>query len=750
MENSWTKPQTEVLISILERYPVLYKCAHKDFSKSYVKEKAYRDIVAQFVDVKPDVTINSLKRKIKTLRSQMWAEERKRLSRRKGNKDIYQPKLWCYKQLQFLLNSNEDYLDEDEDILEEDEEEADAKSAKDYIDIDQTVLEPSPQRIRNILTLEERVAAIEAYDCRPMYTKVAKMFNCSWEQIKNIIANRDAIMEFYMATRNAETQNDTNRVEVRSRKISFLGECLYEYIQRAQFHTKAHITEDLLRMKAIEFREMIQIDNFMPNKTWINHFKATYNFSLSNRQITITRTPPMSLDLKDIMTYCTKNKAKVSTANQVLSGLESRESDLYRTTTRIAISGENEAALQEMKQRRLRKINFLKKTLFEYWQRASHHHKMRMNENSLRKVAFELKEMLKIDNFYPSKEWLNNYITVTYPTMLSQTDDTRPPPLSLDLKDILSFCSRQENKKQAPSTITLAPKEATQQQQVSRTATTTPPVTAPLVQIHTFNLHRNDDVGAHERMPYPTAIAKTTATATTTTTRTLPTKIKEEVIDLDADEEEQDIKPNVHELVPPPETPEAAGGETKITATKATINTIALINEKQQQKVNLNAENCSSIQQLPALRVVSLSTLVPPPLAPLPAGTLPTITLPTASQQISSPVATQAAALLETAINSRKRPSVEIDFPHQPLKIHKIESIGAQIIDKPIPSPGHWSEHSDPEEEELPRHVKNYKDALKLLKPLEEFAMLEENYRVIGLISQLEDIFKHPPHKDDT
>lgn len=606
------------------------------------------------------------------------------------------------------------------------------KSVKDYIDIDQTVLEPSPQRIRNILTLEERVAAIEAYDCRPMYTKVAKMFNCSWEQIKNIIANRDAIMEFYMATRSAETQNDSNRLELRSRKIRFLGECLYEYIQRAQFHTKAHITEELLRMKAIEFRDIIQIDNFMPNKAWINHFKATYNFSLSNRQIMITRTPPTSLDLKDIMTYCTKNKAKAeaSSPNEV----EDRESDLYRTATRIAISGENEAALQEMKQRRLRKINFLKKTLFEYWQRARHHHKMRMNENSLRKVAFELKEMLKIDNFYPDKEWLTQYITVIYPAMLKQAQDTRSPPLSLDLKDILSYCSRQENKKQAPSTITLAPKEATQQwesaQQAATTSTTT---TTPLVQIHTFNLRRND-----EGVKQAGAQSATTNAKPPTTTTMPATKIKEEIIDLDADEEEQDVKPDINELVPPPPSPTTTSA-TAVEANKrrktATPPAITLTIQTGQQQ-HAAKTSTSHGAQLPALRVVSLSELVPP-LAPLPRTASPA-TLPL----------NHTTEITQTSIR-RKRPNSEASFTHQPLKIQKIESIGVQIIEPPAHSPGHWSEHSDGDEEELPKHVTNYTDALKLLKPLEEFAMLEENYRVIGLISQLEEIFKHPPPKED-
>ncbi|EDW31218.1 GL20834 [Drosophila persimilis] len=79
-----------------------------------------------------------------------------------------------------------------------------------------------------------------------------------------------------------------------------------------------------------------------------------------------------------------------------------------------------------------------------------------------------------------------------------------------------------------------------------------------------------------------------------------------------------------------------------------------------------------------------------------------------------------------------------------PLKIQKIESIhsstGAEL--DAAPGPGHYSETSNEAEARLPRCVENYQDALRLLKPLEDFALMEENYRAIGLLTQLEQIFK--------
>jgi len=161
--------------------------------------------------------------------------------------------------------------------------------------------------IRHILTRDERIRAIKAYERVPMYTKVAKMFNCSWEQIKNIIANRDAIL------RSSDSlitwQNtDPNEADRKRRIIQFLGECVYEFIQRVQYHKKIDLSENLIRAKAIEFRDIMQIDNFVPNRGWISRFKTMYNFSLSNRQIVITRTPPQTLDLKDIISYCSRKR----------------------------------------------------------------------------------------------------------------------------------------------------------------------------------------------------------------------------------------------------------------------------------------------------------------------------------------------------------------------------------------------------------------------------------------------------------
>lgn len=101
----------------------------------------------------------------------------------------------------------------------------------------------------------------------PTYSKLAKNFNCSWEQIKSIVANREPIMEFYEATRHNNKKPPNSKFEeLRRRKINFLGHCLYEYIQRAQFYLHVDINEELIRTKALDFQTLMGFENFVPNK----------------------------------------------------------------------------------------------------------------------------------------------------------------------------------------------------------------------------------------------------------------------------------------------------------------------------------------------------------------------------------------------------------------------------------------------------------------------------------------------------
>ncbi|KAH8302964.1 hypothetical protein KR044_012471, partial [Drosophila immigrans] len=500
----------------------------------------------------------------------------------------------------------------------------------------------SSQRIRNVLTLEERVEAIRQYDIVPMYSKIAKNFNCSWEQIKSIVSNREPILEFYEATRHNNKQPNSKFEELRRRKLNFLGHCLYEYIQRAQYYLHSDINEELIRTKALEFQSLMGIDNFTPNKSWINHFKAAYNITLSNRQIMMTRKPPRSLDLRDIMSYCGRNTTTseassqpvateptatpVATPSAAATAVLVKPADaaratllsprkpvdirsLYRTKTLVAASSQNQATLDEVQLRRKRKITFLEKALYEYISRSQFHHKHkgRLDVDHLREVAINLRDILKIENFFPDRTWFNHFKS-HYNFSFSQGVPLtgRRVPLSLDLRDIVSYCGRHEQREQPLGSITLTPKET---EPAARF------VHLPLV----------------EAKPDPSVV-----TVLDDDDDCIAIEEPTELIEI-KDEEEDEVTP-----VQPSEV------------------------EKHRE---------------------------------------------------------------------RKRETTTKDLPVLPLKIKKIESLNAKALREP--SPADFSDDA-----ELPRCVQSYADALRLLRPIEEFALFEENYRAIGLLTQLEKIFE--------
>lgn len=162
------------------------------------------------------------------------------------------------------------------------------------------------------------------YDEIPVYQRVASAFKCSWEQIKNVVANRKEILKYYASCQIIDVMKDDPKV-VRHKKINFLGNCMYEYIKRAHYHKLQTITDEVIRDRAMEFKEIIKIEKFFPNRAWIRDFKSVFNIDLDHiNQIIITRKPQKSLNCKDIITYCAKEVDNAlssqpgSTRNQML------------------------------------------------------------------------------------------------------------------------------------------------------------------------------------------------------------------------------------------------------------------------------------------------------------------------------------------------------------------------------------------------------------------------------------------------
>ncbi|XP_075162289.1 uncharacterized protein LOC142234967 isoform X2 [Haematobia irritans] len=187
---------------------------------------------------------------------------------------------------------------------------------------------------RKILNLEERVQAIRMYDELPIYQRVASAFKCSWEQIKNVVANRKEILKYYASCQIIDVNKDDPKV-VRHKKINFLGNCMYEYIKRAHYHKLVDITDDVMRDRAMEFKEIINIEKFFPNRAWIRDFKSVFNIDLEHMsQIIVTRKPQKSLNCKDIITYCAKevdhalSSQPGKTKNKIIQDIERGTSDV--------------------------------------------------------------------------------------------------------------------------------------------------------------------------------------------------------------------------------------------------------------------------------------------------------------------------------------------------------------------------------------------------------------------------------------
>lgn len=369
----------------------------------------------------------------------------------------------------------------------------------------------------------------------------------------------------------------------------------------------------------------------------------------------MTRKPPRSLDMRDIMSYCGRNTntssgagsgngatttaapaastpaaTKDATSTPAAAGrgvtlLSPRKPvdirSLYRTKTLVTASTQNQATLDEVQLRRKRKINFLEKALYEYISRSQFHHKNkgRLDVDHLREVAINLRDILKIENFFPDRTWFNHFKS-HYNFSFSQGVPVigRRVPLSLDLRDIVSYCGRHEQREQPLGSITLTPKEMES----------------------THFVH-------------------------------LP------MVEPQAQEEQQEEAEQEQEQ--------------EVTSSKA----IEVIDDDED-------DDCVAIE-------------VPTELIEIKDDD--------EEQEPKSTTATPAKR------NDLKRPAAVAPAPLQ-LKIKKIESLNLSVL--PVMT-------SDAPE--LPRCVRSYEDALRLLKPLEDFALAEENYRAIGLLTQLEKLF---------
>ncbi|KAK7077230.1 hypothetical protein SK128_006510 [Halocaridina rubra] len=105
----WSKPLTAKFIQLYRQNPCLWNVKLESYKNRDKRIKALKAIAAEMWEHGAPVTTDDIKKKIDTIRNQYRRETRKmKVSMRSeaGSEDVYIPKLWCFNDLTFLIDSD--------------------------------------------------------------------------------------------------------------------------------------------------------------------------------------------------------------------------------------------------------------------------------------------------------------------------------------------------------------------------------------------------------------------------------------------------------------------------------------------------------------------------------------------------------------------------------------------------------------------------------------------------------------------
>lgn len=101
----WNRKTVELLLVQYGQKENLYNVRHPDYQDRVKRSKSLFEIYECLKDVDSNVTTESIKLKLHSLRTQYLKESRKVSESKRsgiGQEDVYVPKLWCYDQMKFL------------------------------------------------------------------------------------------------------------------------------------------------------------------------------------------------------------------------------------------------------------------------------------------------------------------------------------------------------------------------------------------------------------------------------------------------------------------------------------------------------------------------------------------------------------------------------------------------------------------------------------------------------------------------
>lgn len=155
-------------------------------------------------------------------------------------------------------------------------------------------------RRKNVLALNEKVAAIREYEKSPVYKRVGRMFHCSPDQIKRIVQQKDSILEAWeQRTRRC---HDAKTLEMKVVRVSMLGKAVFDWLRRMIYYQDIQITDGLIQKTALQFKSAMGLQNFFPHQDWCDKFRQTYKIhTTDSKLLNIGYAQGYSVQIKDVM-----------------------------------------------------------------------------------------------------------------------------------------------------------------------------------------------------------------------------------------------------------------------------------------------------------------------------------------------------------------------------------------------------------------------------------------------------------------
>ncbi|XP_034655155.1 uncharacterized protein LOC117892941 [Drosophila subobscura] len=177
---------------------------------------------------------------------------------------------------------------------------------------------------KNVLALNEKVAALREYDRVPVYKHVGRLFNCSPDQIKRIVQQRQEIMSAW-EQRTRRTQ-DAGTMETKTMRVSMLGKAVYDWIRRMMYYKDFIISDGLIQKMALQFKSSMGLANFFPHQEWCDKFRSTYGIESSDTKLLkIGYTQSYSVQIKDIVKDVTSECKPNESSNQQNEGEDEQD-----------------------------------------------------------------------------------------------------------------------------------------------------------------------------------------------------------------------------------------------------------------------------------------------------------------------------------------------------------------------------------------------------------------------------------------